>query len=370
MTQRGGHAIAATTGAGRGGLTDASMARLVDAVTDLQASVKAAEKGGETSQAARSRESLAFVRVLALGRTALGELEAAVVAALASGDSGGAVDVQARWGGPTCWSANRPPLMSSSLSVALAGLGVRPHPRRSHHGPPAVLRDGEPGPGWSSPVPPRPGPCRTGPHRPRRRRPCRGPGLFRRGHWCGPFRPAGLSAGPEPLRAGCRGGRSAPCGILARRGGRGGPALGRASWGSSRVRAVVPAQPETGDLERATARHRHALALRARIGDPAAIATSLEGARRSVRRRASPVRCGPPPRRLRLPGRPPRMCPAVGRPQGSAHGLSTRPTGCRATSASTLSGARARLCRLRAPPWPAAPPARRAARRPADRNSL
>jgi len=80
------------------GLADASMARLVDAVTHLQGGVAAADNGGEKAQAARAREALSFVRVLALGRTALGELESVAVAARAGGDAGVAVDAQTALG--------------------------------------------------------------------------------------------------------------------------------------------------------------------------------------------------------------------------------------------------------------------------------
>lgn len=315
------------------GLTDASMARLVDAVTHLQASVEAAEKGGETAQAARARESLAFVRVLALGRTALGELESAVVAALASGDSGGAVDARAALGRAylligepaaaheqftQSLKGARGNRTRDAQAQALIGLGRARMALGRYGEAEASLREGLQlaramcefhatalalaGLGECARI--------QGDETTAQQRFSEAADLARRGPH--PY-PLGLAlvglggialdeADPVGARAcfeeAIRAARSGPlayllapclCGLAAVEDdprtaesllGEGVGAAQR--WGERPGEALAFEQlarlsRKQGGLRRATARHRHALALRARIGDPAAIATSLEG---------------------------------------------------------------------------------------------
>lgn len=315
------------------GLTDASMARLVDAVTHLQDSVDAAEKGGETSQAARARESLAFVKVLALGRTALGELESAVAAALATGESGGAVDAQAALGRAYLLVGEpaaaheqfaqslvgaRDAKARDAQAQALIGLGRARVALGRYGEAEASLGEGLQlarsmcefhatalalaGLGECARI--------QGDHTTAQQRFSEAAKLARGGPHPYPLGLALVGLGRIALdegdpaearacfeeaigaaRAGPLAYLMAPClcGLAAVEDDAPtaesllGEGVGAAQrWGEWPGEALAFEQlarlsRKQGDLKRAAARHRHALALRARIGDPAAIATSLEG---------------------------------------------------------------------------------------------
>lgn len=99
LTQATGRSAPSEAPAGaHAGLSGASTAGLVTAVAHLERSVAVAEEAGRDAEAARAGQALAFLKVLALGRAALGAMEDAAVAARTGADAVLAIDAQAALG--------------------------------------------------------------------------------------------------------------------------------------------------------------------------------------------------------------------------------------------------------------------------------